>query len=174
LLHRIVDELRITEPSQILQELDQRVREALKQDNLTNESTLDGMDIVLCAFHKNNPTIQYAGANRPLYVVRNGEVLIYNTDRYAIGGRYMPDKVFQTYELPTEPGDRLYLFTDGFVDQFGGPQRRKFTPKRLQQLLVELAAHPLAEQNDLIRKAFLEWMGETAQLDDVTLIGVQV
>jgi serine phosphatase RsbU (regulator of sigma subunit) len=132
------------------------------------------MDLILCEFLPGTRTVKFAGANRPLYLIRQGELHIFNTDRFPIGGGQHDDKSFTTHTLETQPGDKLYLFTDGIVDQFGGPQRRKFTPKRLRELLLEIEPLPMAEQHARVRQAFAEWKGDQHQLDDVTLIGIEV
>jgi serine phosphatase RsbU (regulator of sigma subunit) len=181
LLTKIVRERGIAEPGEILTALDHEVRVALKQEHGQNQSdTLDGMDIALCRVNASTGTVTYAGAFRSLYWIRMNtatglpELLTLEATRQAVGGRKEADSPsFEQHHLALQPNDTIYLFTDGVTDQFGGPQRRKFSYKRLQTLLLEHHAQPLAHQSRLLAQACADWQGELEQTDDRLLVGLR-
>lgn len=175
LLNRIVNELKIVDPAEILTTLDVSVRQALKQTQDSVHKTQDGMDLSLCAYHHPTRTLTYAGANRPMYYLRAGasELEIIKGDKYAIGGSLVSDKVFTTQSLTVASGDKLFIFSDGIVDQFGGPDgRKKYTSKRLQATLLSLRDQPAAEVADRVAAEVLAWMGSAHQIDDLTFMAV--
>lgn len=159
-------------PEEILNLLDIRVRIVLRQDSAASV-TKDGMDVALCSLNPKTGLLKYAGAYRPLYVMHKGEFQEFKGDRYPIGGAQQELKEFKLNEIQLEPGDSFYLFSDGVVDQFGGPNLRKFTPKRLKELILENYQKPMPVQHEIMEKAVLAWMQETDQLDDMLIIGVR-
>ncbi|MCS7074035.1 MAG: SpoIIE family protein phosphatase, partial [Bacteroidia bacterium] len=172
LLNQIINELELTNPGSILTELDKKVRYALRQD--INSTSKDGMDVCLCVLNPQTQTICFSGAFRPLYLLRDGEIQEFKGDRYPIGGNQIEDKIFKTIEIPVMAGDRFYLFSDGFVDQFGGEKGKKYTPKRLQQKIIAFKDIPITEQKNLFLEEFETWMKGYKQLDDVMLIGLEM
>jgi PAS domain S-box-containing protein len=181
LLTKIVRERGILEPGQILTELDHEVRLALKQEHGQNQSdTLDGMDIALCRLHTPTASIAYAGAFRSLYWVRVNastglpELHTFEATRQAVGGRKEANvSGFEQHYLALEPNDTIYLFTDGVTDQFGGPQRRKFSYKRLQALLLDYHPQSMPRQSQLLAQVCADWQGNLGQTDDRLLIGLR-
>jgi len=156
--------------------LHQEVRKALKQDRDKSE-TRDGMDMALCRFMKKSPVMQFAGAHRPLYLLSEGEVSVYKGDRKAIGGlkhRKNPELPFTNVEISYRPGDKFFFFTDGLIDQIGGPDGLKYGSPRVRQELLENAGYTLPQFKDHFRKDFTTWMGNERQLDDLLLIGIEV
>ena len=168
-LSRAINELGITEPAKIL---DQTVVLLEGFFSKSGSDVQDGMDIALCRLEKNKNQLQYAGANRPLYYFQKGVFNEIKADRQPIG-KYEYRKEFTNHVLKLKKGDCLYLFSDGIVDQFGGEKSKKFTSKRLKQLLESIKDQPMDEQKTLIEKEFEAWQGENESIDDVCVLGVR-
>ncbi|NOR34219.1 MAG: SpoIIE family protein phosphatase, partial [Bacteroidales bacterium] len=161
---------------ELCESLHLEVRKALKQDREKSE-TRDGMDMALCRFMKKSPVMEFAGAHRPLYVLSEGEVAVYKGNRKAIGGLKHPrnpEKSFTNVEVSYRPGDKFFFFTDGLIDQLGGPEGLKYGSGRVRQELLEHAGYTLPQFNEHFRKDFTTWMGDERQLDDLLLIGIEV
>lgn len=173
LLSQIVLEKGVTDAGQILENLNVGVQKALKQGTDAQE-TNDGMDISLCTINTATLEVKWAGAYNPLYLIRGGEVQKFKADKYPIGGAHMElDRTYQTHTIQAEKDDALYMFSDGFVDQFGGPKGKKFMGKRFQRLLLDVHQQPMEEQREVLYKALKEWTGDLEQVDDVCVIGVR-
>jgi serine phosphatase RsbU (regulator of sigma subunit) len=135
------------------------------------------MEIILCSFDYALEELQFAGANRPLWLIREGELIEYKTDKESIGGEKLTEDIeFTHYEITLQPEDRIYLFTDGITDQFGGPQGKRFGTPRLRQLLLEIWKEPsMARQRALFNNVWKrEWMGDNPATDDATLVGLRI
>lgn len=161
-------------PADILDQLNYGVSQSLRQD--TKDMKLrDGMDIALCMLDYENMKLEYAGAFNPLYIIRNGEALQYKADKFPIGS-YIGDKTrnFTNHEIDLRKGDVLYIFSDGFTDQFGGPDRRKFLIKNFRNLLVEISDRPMSEQREILDTTLTTWKGDQEQVDDVLVFGVRI
>lgn len=173
LLNQLVLEKGITEPAEILRELNIGVRLALKQDNHEQDTT-DGMDVVVCCFNQSD--IQYAGALRPLVVVKSdGTVRKMDCDRYSIGGTQdTRERTYTAHRFIAEKGDMLYFFTDGYADQFGGENGKKFMVKRLLQILSGIHKLPVAEQMLYLENEFDNWRSNNEQIDDVLIAGIRI
>ncbi|MCX7606631.1 MAG: SpoIIE family protein phosphatase [Bacteroidia bacterium] len=179
LLNQIVLYRGIAVPHQILAELHKGLREYFLQEEVEESGRFvkDGMEIILCSFDYAMSEVQFAGANRPFWLIRRGELIEYKTDKQPIGGEnLMEDVEFQIYTLELEPEDRIYLFTDGIVDQFGGPQDKRFGTPRLRQTFLEIWAEPsMAKQRALFNNIWKrEWMGDNPPTDDATLVGIRI
>jgi ligand-binding sensor domain-containing protein/serine phosphatase RsbU (regulator of sigma subunit) len=166
-------------PAQILRELNIGVRSTLKQNNL-ELGIKDGMDIGLVHIGKESKTgckVAFAGANRPLWVLKRGagNILEIKPTKAAIGG-YTPDaQEFEQHNIQLRKGDSIYLFSDGYADQFGGESGKKMMTRRLKELMVECSELPMRAQEDRLRTYFDAWKGtDNEQVDDVLLIGVQL
>lgn len=177
LLNKIVNEEKITKPGDILLELHKGVKIALHQSNQESERR-DGMDITLCAFTKDSNTVQYAGANRPLWIYRkndNYNLEIIKATKFPIGGLELEEnRVYQNHEITVSEGDCLYLFSDGYADQFGGPKGKKFMLTNLQKTISEIIELPMTIQKQKLAEAFNNWKQDTEQIDDVLVIGVKI
>jgi serine phosphatase RsbU (regulator of sigma subunit)/tetratricopeptide (TPR) repeat protein len=176
-LNKIIGEREVYQPSLILDALHNGVREALKQD--INESR-DGMDVVLCKITPSNDeiVIEYAGANRPLWILKKSEnAYVFEeikADKRAIGGlEVSPKQPFTNYKLSLNKGDCIYCSTDGYADQFGGTKGKKLMVKQFQSLLLEIAKHPMSLQEKKIIDSYKEWKGPLEQVDDVCVIGIK-
>ncbi len=171
-LNEIVHECNITVPSEILSELRNRIIKSLKQTS-SLDATRDGMDIALLCFDDANQVVEYAGANNPLWIIRNGEIIEFQADKRPIGyfqGKGLP---FTNNKTTYQKGDALYVFTDGYADQFGGPEGKKFMRKRLKELLLMIQDKNMEQQERFLEKTFNDWKGEKEQVDDVLVIGIR-
>lgn len=153
----------------------------LNHQLIKNLNTIkDGMDMALCAFDLENMVLQYAGANNPLYIIRKGELLEFKADKQAIGGDSVNSelKEFKNHVIPIEKDDAIYIFTDGYADQFGGPESyrggKKFKYSSFRDLLTEIHEKPMSEQREILLKKHNEWKGELEQVDDILVIGIRV
>ncbi len=173
-LSRCVKEFKISDPGKLLDKLNELVNETLRQK--MHESRIrDGMDISLCVIDKKNKTLKYAGANNPLYYIRNGAFTEIKGDGQPIGTFVEEENhPFTTHSIKLQEGDTFYVFTDGFADQFGGPKGKKFKYKPFIALLSETAHLPLKEQSKKLEETFDNWKGNLEQIDDVCVIGVRV
>ncbi len=136
----------------------------------------DGMDIALCAINMETLQLQYAGANNPLYIVQQKKLIEIKADKKAIGAdtENAASKTFTNHVIQLQKGDTIYLFTDGYADQFGGQQGKKFKYKQFQELLIEIQDHSMEEQKTIIKNCFEKWKGNLEQLDDILVIGIRV
>lgn len=165
------------DPAEILTRLDQRIRFFLGQDEAGSD-VRDGMDVCLLTLvprPEGGYRFWYAGANRPLWHCAGpGALTEYEPVKHPIGGPSASDKVFKTLAGELAPGAWLYLFTDGYGDQFGGPQHRKFGSKRLRELIEQevMCKNPAATQLEVFRTTYFDWQGTTPQIDDVLLVGL--
>ena len=171
LLNEIVNGKHIIMPDQIIENLRQGIIKSLKQV-AEEDSIKDGMDIAVCVVDFDKNILWYAGANNPLYLVRNGELTHYRADRMPVAIHYKMEP-FTLHKIDLQKGDAFYIFSDGFADQFGGPQQKKFMSMQLRETLVEMAGVPMLKQGERLNEIFEEWRGDSPQIDDVTLIGVR-
>lgn len=133
----------------------------------------DGMDMAICSI-KPNGILEFSGARRPLYLVRNNEVQVIKGDRYSIGESVEEEVSFTTHEIKLAKDDMIYIFSDGFQDQFGGENGKKFMVKQLRTLLMEHADKPVDEQHRILLETFNAWKGSHEQVDDVLIWGVKI
>jgi serine phosphatase RsbU (regulator of sigma subunit)/ligand-binding sensor domain-containing protein len=174
LLNEIINEKNIFKPSDILNLLHERVRQSLKQDLEENE-TRDGMDIALCVIDEKKGVLEFAGANRPLYIIRNNDLEEIKPTKSPIGGSQMlENKNFINNEIKILPGDSIYMSTDGYADQFGGSKGKKFMVKHFQQKLKEIQENMMEEQSEILQKTIEEWQGQNEQVDDILIIGIKI
>ena len=140
-----------------------------------NEDTKDGMDIALCAYNDDTKELQYAGGFNPLYLVRNGELEITKADKFPVGSfiHDEPSK-FTNHKVQLQKGDMIYINSDGFQDQFGGPKGKKYMLGKLKKLFVEISDKPLEDQYAILEKELTSWMGDNEQVDDILIIGLKV
>jgi serine phosphatase RsbU (regulator of sigma subunit) len=172
-LEEIVNNREIIESGKILDELRKEVLRALHQKGAREEAR-DGMDIALCIIDKAYRTVQYSGAMNNMYLIREGELTEYYADRMPIGIFELGNDNFSSQNIPYLPGDLIYMFSDGFADQFGGPHIKKFKYTALKALLTEINALPLDEQRERLESTFLNWKGDRAQTDDVLIVGLRL
>jgi len=159
-------------PSQVLNTVNRLSAQALRADE--NQMVRDGMDIALCSVDRDAMELEFSGAQNPAYVVRNGELIELSGDAFSIGSYVNGEREFTGKKMDLQAGDCIYTFSDGYADQFGGPQSKKFMRKQFRQLLVEIHTLPMEEQHKVIESRFDAWRGELEQVDDVLVIGVRV
>ena len=173
LLNDIVRSRKIANPGLILDALDAGVTQTLRQDE-EDSRTKDGMDISLCKINLKKNTLEYAGAHRPLYFVREGEMEEIKGDRFPIGGgKYKNQTNFANTTIQLKQGDAVYFCSDGFPDQFGGPENRKFGPKKLRDMIMENHQGTMESQLNTFDQEWEEWKGDYKQTDDMLLIGIR-
>jgi serine phosphatase RsbU (regulator of sigma subunit) len=176
-LEEIVNIKGIIEPNLVLDELHKMVLKSLKQTGMAGEAR-DGMDIALLSFDDANHLVEFAGANNPLwkFSLLNSERKMeeYLPDKRPIGYFIGQDKPFTKSTIQLKAGDTLYIFSDGYADQFGGPKGKKFKYKQLQETLLSIQDKPMLEQETVLLDAFNNWKGKLEQVDDVLVIGIRV
>lgn len=172
MLQDVVLKENISTTSEALKALDIRITETL---NKSSKTFRDGMDMVLCAFGKNKNKLQYSGANRPLIHISNGKLNEYAPDKNTIGGDIDDvEKKYKHEEIDLQKGDMIYIFTDGYADQFGGPEGKKFKTKQFKQLLLEVYELSPEEQQRILTEKMNLWRGKLEQVDDVCVIGIRI
>jgi serine phosphatase RsbU (regulator of sigma subunit) len=169
ILNQTVTNAAINTPADALSFLNKEVTKSLN-------SIKDGMDMSLCAINFSRMEMQYAGANNPIYIVRNKEFIEIKADKKAIGAdvENAEVKTFTNHVIPLQKGDCIYLFTDGYADQFGGPQGKKFKYKKFQELLIEIQDNTIQEQKHILNFHHEQWKGTLEQVDDILVIGVKI
>ncbi len=168
-LNEIANSIQDSSPANILNKLREHVVHTLKQD--TNKiTTMDGLDIALCVIDTELNEIQFAGANNPLYVVHNGELYEYPSDKMPIGFAHKYQE-FTNKTIKLIKGDTFYLFSDGYMDQFGGEKNKKFKPHRFQNLIRDIHHKSMEEQKEILYLTLEEWKGDKEQVDDIIIIG---
>ena len=173
LLRQIIRLEGVSDPALIMRILDHELV-SLFNDNLTEGTRKDGMDIVFCKFNLRKKTGSFCGAGRPLILVRDGELVEFKKGADAIGYSSDGEKNFETIHFSLVEGDQFYLFTDGYTDQFGGDNVKKFNRKRFRNLLQSLDGFAFDKQKKELELSFNNWKGNQEQIDDVCLIGVRI
>lgn len=167
-------EKKITEPNKILSYLNIQIKNVLKQHSDASTQK-DGMDIAILKFDSTNSVVEYSGANRPLFLIRDKEIIEYKANKTAIAGFTPNDYEFNTHKISLQKNDGVYIFTDGYADQFGGPSGgKKIMTKKLKQMLISVSELPATEQKNTLESAFTEWKGDFEQTDDVLIVGIKI
>lgn len=173
LLKQIVMYRQVQNPAQILKLLHEKmVVELQKKDKGSTGN--QGMDIALCSYNHNSKELKFAGAKRSLYCYRAGVLEIYKSGVVSIGSPLMPKDEFLTHSFHLEDNDKLYLFTNGYTEQFGGADGKRFQSSKFFELVQSVAHKPMQEQKIILQSALQHWMGRHSQQDDVTVVGLQV
>ncbi len=156
----------------ILNLLREKIKFSLHQTGKDSENQ-DGMDIALCILHKKKKILEYAGAYNPLFLIRDGELQEYKADRMPIGIYLVEKSSFTNHKIKIKKGDVIYIFSDGFADQFGGPAQTKFKTVNLKKLLLEINDKPMNKQKQILEDRFNKWKGKLNQIDDIIFIGIR-
>jgi len=175
LLSEIVNDKNISEPATILNHLHIGVRKSLKQDSFDTQSR-DGMDIALCSFDSKKSILEYAGANRSLYLVKNKTLEIIKANKVPIGGLQAEgeERRFKNHSFQVNADDMVYLCSDGYADQFGGLGGKKFMEKNFKEMLLKTFMMPIEQQKELFKQTINSWKGDFEQIDDILVIGVRL
>jgi len=172
-MNEIVNRSAELDPGKILEELREVVIASMHQTGSRDEAQ-DGIEIALCIIDLKRKSMEYAGANRPLYLVREGAVQHYRPDRMPIG-IYEQDPVpFTNHTIKLKKGDSIYLFSDGYVDQLGGPHRKTFRAINFRKLLLEIQDEPMEKQEAILVEKMALWQGKVEQIDDVLVLGIRI
>jgi serine phosphatase RsbU (regulator of sigma subunit) len=171
-LNENIIEKGISDPSLIL---DQQRRQIIKALNpVGNENSKDGMDCVLCSFDLSNNKLEFAAANNPLWLVRDEKIIEFNPDKMPVGKGEQNDKGFTLQSIDLQKGDMIYMFTDGFADQFGGPKGKKFMYRQLGKLILSVHKTPMNAQKQALSNELNSWKGSNEQVDDILVIGIRI
>lgn len=172
-LNEIVNMMDEVDAGELLNQMREYVIHSLRQKETEGESK-DGMDMALCIIDTRGQTLQFAGANNPLYLLRNGELIETRGDKMPIGIHARDDQSFTKHTIDLRDGDSIYLFSDGYADQFGGPEGKKFKYKPFKNLLISNNHLPMDEQKKVLDQTFMSWKGDLPQIDDVVVIGIKL
>jgi serine phosphatase RsbU (regulator of sigma subunit)/HAMP domain-containing protein len=173
ILKDIIKNTTATKPSEILDRLREGVVSTLRVDD-SGKQAKDGMDMTLCAINYDTMELQYAAAFNPLYIIRNGELILHAANKFPIGS-YVGEKTnFDNHTIQLQKGDQIFIFSDGYADQFGGPSGKKFMVGNFRKLLTQIAGFESSHQKEKLDETLLNWQGGQEQVDDVLVIGVKV
>jgi len=162
-----------SKPSQILNSANRLSGEAMRSND-GEHFMRDGMDIALCSLDSETLELEFSGAHNPVYIIRNEEIIEISSDPFSIGTYVNNEREFTNHKMQLEKGDCLYLFSDGFADQFGGPKGKKFMRKQFRMMLLEHYRLPMAEQKWRIAETLDKWRGENEQIDDILVMGIRI
>ncbi len=158
--------------SRILNLLRERVMNALHQRGHELENK-DAMDMALCVFNPKTLELQYSGANNPMYHIRKNVLTEIKADKMPVGINAIEEESFTNHSMQLKPGDIVYLFSDGYADQFGGPLDKKFKYGPLKELLLKISDQPMEKQHDELEKVITTWKGDKFQVDDILIFGIK-
>lgn len=173
ILKDIINNTNIERPAEIMDKLREGVVNTLHADK-SGKETKDGMDMTLCCLNYKTLELQFAGAFNPLYLVRDGNLIECKANKFPIGAFIGEKTSFDNNMMQLKPGDQLYIFSDGYADQFGGPRGKKFMVGNFRKLLTEIATLEPAEQKSRLDSTLVQWQGDQEQVDDVLVIGVKI
>jgi phosphoserine phosphatase RsbU/P len=172
-LNEIVSKAVTVRANEILNQLTGQVIKSLHQTGKYDEAR-DGMEMAICILDYKRAKLQFSGAFRPLYHIHNQELIEYKGDSMPIGIYEKEDQSFTNTEIPFNKGDMIYLFTDGYTDQFGGDNRKKLLTDNFKKLLININHRSLPEQKKALEKNYETWKGENDQIDDILILGIRL
>ena len=171
-LSEIIENKKIIMPDEILNELNKKITASLNKES-AEKRVNDGMDIAVLTFDTEQNKLYYSGAKNPLCIVKDGEMEVIKASRSAIGG-LGTEKQYDLHNFNLEKGSTVYIYSDGFQDQFGGNKNRKFLSKKFRNLLLEISPYEPEMQKSILEKIFTRWKGDNEQTDDVVIVGIKV
>ena len=173
LLSQAVNEHGLIEPHDILNDVNARLSVTLRQ-RVDESKVRDGMDIALCVLNTATGVLNFAGAFNPAWIIRNKELIELKADKFPVGNFEDEDlRTFAHQQMQLEKGDRVYVFSDGYSDQFGGPQGKKYKRVQFISFLQRIQKHPLYEHKGLLEREHMAWRGNLEQIDDIVVMGVE-
>jgi serine phosphatase RsbU (regulator of sigma subunit)/HAMP domain-containing protein len=162
-----------TQPAQILNNANRLAGEVLRTDS--GESYMrDGMDIAICVFDPQTMKLEFSGAHNPVYIIRNDDLIEVESDPFSIGSYVNGEREYTNHTIQLEKGDCLYLFSDGYADQFGGPRGKKFMRKQFRTTLLAIHKMRMQEQKWRLTEILDTWRGENEQVDDILVVGIRI
>ena len=162
------------QPSIIMDKMNDGVANTLHTNTTSGKQTKDGMDMTLCALNYDTLELQFSGAFNPLYIIRGNELIQYKADKFPVGMFIGEKQNFTNHSIQLQKGDSIYIFSDGYADQFGGPKGKKFMAGNFRQLLSDVSKLPIERQKTMLNQTIEEWRGNLEQVDDILIIGVKV
>lgn len=172
IIHNIIDTKKIIVPNLILNTMVREFRKAFRNE-FSNITIQDGLEVAICTYYKKEKKLQYAGAGRPIIIANQDGIKTIKSSSSGISGNVSENYDFELNEFDIEEGDQLYLYSDGIVDQFGGPHNKKFMTKRLVQLLSSNLDLPMSEQKEIIDNSIVSWKEGQEQIDDILVMGLK-
>ncbi len=172
-LKSAINEGKLSKPAEVLDYLNKSIFDSLNKGDVSNE-VRDGMDLALCSIDYKTLVLEYAGANNPLYIIRDGKFLITKPNKMAIGSFTPGESHFDNHTIQLEKGDNVYIFSDGYPDQFGGPRGRKLMYNRFREYLMDIKDQPIEEQGKELNRRLVNWQGKMDQIDDILIIGLKI
>jgi serine phosphatase RsbU (regulator of sigma subunit) len=172
-LNESIIEKNLIAPNDILDNVRKGIIASLNPEGSEEESK-DGMDCVLCAFDFEEMKLDFAAANNPLWLIRDGAVIEFKPDKMPVGKSPKENEPYTLQSIQLQKGDTIYIFTDGYADQFGGEKGKKFKYKQLQDLLLKNCSKSMEEQKQLLSTTIENWMGNLEQVDDILVIGIKI
>ena len=173
LLNENIIENKIKTPAVILDNMRENIINSLNQKN-PEKANKDGMDMALCKFNKTKMTVEFAGANNPLVHIRNGEINHIKANYQPVSISAGAKKPFTNHEIKVKKGDMLYIYSDGFADQFGGPKGKKYMSRKFRDYLASISSFSAKDQEEKLQAEFYRWKGSQEQIDDVCIMGVKI
>lgn len=174
LFRRITEVEKLFTPAEVLNSLSKNFERVF--GDVDEMKLRDGMDLAFCSLNEEHTILEYSGAFNPLYIVRNNSIMEIKGDRHSVGVYEEDDELrsFNNHVIPLQDGDLIYIFTDGYVDQFGGPEGKKYKYRRFRHLLLAVHQLPMEKQIEFLKKSILEWKGEQEQVDDILVMGIRI
>ncbi len=174
LLSDAINIYNLTKPNDILNKINLELFKTIKQEN--DQAIRDGMDISLCVIDKETNILQFSAALNPCYIIRNNELIEIKADRFSIGSSFMNQEIkeFQIKEIQLQKNDIIYIFSDGYADQFGGEKGKKMMYKRFKEILLNNSKLEMNDQKNVLEMNLLSWRGEIDQIDDIVIIGIKI
>jgi serine phosphatase RsbU (regulator of sigma subunit) len=174
LLKDIVGNSNLIHPSDIMDKMSEGVNKTL-HNTVGEDQTKDGMDMSMCVIDYENLELEFAGAFNPMYLIRDGQLIQHKADKFPVGLHIGGEKQkFTNNVVKLQKNDTIYIFSDGYADQFGGPRGKKFMAGHFRELLLSICLKPISEQKALLNKTIEDWRGELEQVDDVLVIGIRI
>jgi serine phosphatase RsbU (regulator of sigma subunit) len=176
LFRRITEIEKKKQPAEILNSLSQGFESIFR--DIEDITLRDGMDAAFCAIDPNYKVLEFSGAFNPLYLVRDNTITEIKGDRFSVGLSHvedaLPSQEFRDHVIPLNEGDVIYIFTDGYADQFGGPEGKKYKYRRFRHLLLALHQLPMERQVEFLKRSIMDWKGDLDQVDDILILGIRI
>lgn len=172
MLKNIVEEKNITEPASILNEMNRRLRTTFNHNNIGGK-IVDGMEAAICSYDLKTESLEFSGAKRPLILIKQNGHEVIKPDKFSISHETPTGYMFTNHAINLEEGDFIYLFTDGYTDQFGGNDGRRFMKSKFIDLINSVRNICMTEQKNYVEETFNEWKGDIEQVDDVLVMGIK-